>query len=121
MSSSSIFSQPTKDFLNVENNILEELIADKMPVGLGATNNKFNLHTIPLFPGDTIYVYTDGYADQFGGPLGKKFKYKQLNDLLAASHQLPCSEQETILNETFNSWRDKLEQVDDVCIIGIKV
>jgi len=66
-------------------------------------------------------LITTGYADQFGGEKGKKFKYKQLEDLLLTNHQLNLKEQLQTLNQTFETWRGNLEQVDDVCVIGIKL
>jgi serine phosphatase RsbU (regulator of sigma subunit) len=68
-----------------------------------------------------IYTFTDGFADQFGGPKGKKFKYKQFEELLLSVHRLPLTEQSLILEEKFNSWKGAHEQVDDVLVIGIKV
>ena len=67
------------------------------------------------------YLYTDGYADQFGGPKGKKFKYKPLNELLTNNSSLDLKLQATILNEQFTDWKGNLEQVDDVLLIGIKI
>ncbi|MBK6521557.1 MAG: SpoIIE family protein phosphatase [Sphingobacteriaceae bacterium] len=70
--------------------------------------------------GDTLYLYTDGFADQFGGPKGKKFKYNELNKILVTIANLPLAEQRRILESTFNNWKGDLEQVDDVLIVGIK-
>lgn len=71
--------------------------------------------------GDSIYLYTDGYADQFGGPNGKKFKYKQLEDLIIANNHLPLKDQKEILKKRFFEWKGSLEQVDDVCVFGVKI
>jgi serine phosphatase RsbU (regulator of sigma subunit) len=96
--------------------------ADKMPVGKSPRDSvPFTLHTIDLREGDMIYALTDGYADQFGGPRGKKFKYKALEELLLANHHLPMSEQNKVLEHTIESWKGSLEQVDDILIIGIKI
>ena len=92
-----------------------------MPVGKGEKTDSFKLHKIEATKGDTLYLYTDGYADQFGGPKGKKFKYKALNDLLLANSAKEPNEQLLILNQRFSNWRGDLEQVDDVCVIGIKI
>ena len=105
----------------VSNNELIELPKDKMPVGVGVREESFKLHTIHTIPGDTLYLYTDGFADQFGGERGKKFKYKQLVNLLLANNKLPLNTQSELLNQTFENWRGNLEQVDDVAIIGIKL
>lgn len=79
------------------------------------------MHTIQSSKEDTIYLYTDGYADQFGGEKGKKFKYKPLNDMLLLNNKRALNEQKEILDTTFNNWQGSLEQVDDVLIVGIKV
>ena len=68
-----------------------------------------------------LYLYTDGYADQFGGPKGKKFKYKQLNDLLLANSKKSMNDQSNLLVNEFDKWKGNLEQVDDVCVIGIRI
>ncbi len=96
--------------------------ADKIPVGKSLREKEpFTLQTIELFKGDTIYTLTDGYADQFGGKQGKKFKYKQLEELLLACHDKPMIEQKKILNETIEQWKGSHEQVDDMLIIGIQI
>jgi len=105
----------------VSNNVITELNKDKMPVGKGEKKEDFTLHEISYNKGDTLFLYTDGYADQFGGPKGKKFKYKQLNDLLLANALLSPEEQSKVLEISFSNWKGALEQVDDVCIIGIKI
>jgi serine phosphatase RsbU (regulator of sigma subunit) len=97
-----------------------EFPKDKMPVGKGERTDSFNLHRIEGQPGDILYLYTDGFADQFGGPKGKKFKYRQLNELLLQLSADPLSTQKEKLNKVFENWRGELEQVDDVCIVGIK-
>ena len=98
-----------------------EYEADKMPVGIGIRNEPFRLFKLDVLKEDTILVYTDGFADQFGGPKGKKFKYKQLKENLIANHHLPLTEQKEKLVSVFESWKGNLEQVDDVCFIGIKI
>lgn len=107
----------------VSDGILTEIKADKFPIGVnldGIVDNYTN-HTIKLKKGDCIYLYSDGYADQFGGPKGKKFKYNQLKDLLASINSLSITEQRKILEERFDTWKGDLEQIDDVVIIGIRV
>ena len=92
-----------------------------MPVGKGENTKSFTLHTIDLKENDTLYLYTDGYADQFGGEKGKKFKSKQLQDLLVSIANQPMEIQKQKLNDSFKNWKGLLEQVDDVCIVGIKI
>ncbi|MCA6434949.1 MAG: tetratricopeptide repeat protein [Bacteroidetes bacterium] len=101
------------------NGVQQELPSDRMPVGAGERKEPFNLYSIEKSNEAVLYLYTDGYADQFGGPKGKKFKYKQLNELLLTHHSKSMFEQKEILKTTFDSWKGKLEQVDDVCVIGI--
>jgi serine phosphatase RsbU (regulator of sigma subunit) len=104
----------------VDNGMLEEFPADKMPVGKGERTDSFTLHTIPVVPGAMLYLYTDGYADQFGGEKGKKFKYRQLEELLTANARRPVQTQQALLEQTFEAWKGALEQVDDVTVVGIR-
>lgn len=107
--------------IHIVNNQILQLNCDKMPVGKGERTEAFSLNTITVSKGDTLYLYTDGFADQFGGPKGKKYKYKPLNDLLLSIHQKEMNSQKEILNDTFENWKGNLEQVDDVLIFGIKI
>jgi tetratricopeptide (TPR) repeat protein len=100
---------------------LLEIKADKQPIGKYAEPKPFTTHTIELKKGDTIYTFTDGYADQFGGPKGKKFKYAQLKELLLSIQNKTMEEQSQILNLKFEEWKGNLEQVDDVCVIGVRL
>ena len=101
---------------------LVEYKADKMPIGLYLeTELPFTSITIQLQPDDIIYLSTDGYADQFGGPKGKKFKYKALIETLIKNSALPMAEQKNILDSTFNEWMHRHEQVDDVSLIGVRI
>jgi len=104
----------------ITDNKIVELEKDKMPVGKGESNRDFKLYTIPYSTNSSLYLYTDGMADQFGGPKGKKFKYKQLNDLLISISSLSLIEQKNELENSFTNWKGSLEQVDDVCLIGIR-
>lgn len=106
----------------VRNGILTEYEADKMPVGKHDNQNKpFSKNTIHLAKGDMIYVFTDGYADQFGGEKGKKFKYASLEKLLVSIAGKTMAEQKLILHQTFESWKGALEQIDDVTVVGIRI
>ena len=96
--------------------------ADKMPVGKSPRDHEpFTLHTVKLQKGDVVYMLTDGLPDQFGGPKSKKFKYKQLEEVLLSAHSLSMEKQKEILKERFNTWKGNLEQVDDVLVIGVRV
>jgi serine phosphatase RsbU (regulator of sigma subunit) len=103
----------------VRKGALVDLQTDKMPVGRGESDKSFTNFELKLEQGDCLYLLTDGYADQFGGPKGKKFKYKQLEEILISISQLPMNEQRDVLEQKFNEWKDGFEQVDDVLIIGI--
>ena len=105
----------------ISNDKINELPKDKMPVGKGEKTESFTLQTINPNKGDTLYLYTDGYADQFGGTKGKKFKYKALNNLLLAHVNEPMARQKEHLNNAIEQWRGNLEQVDDILIIGLKI
>lgn len=100
---------------------LYEMKADKQPVGYFPDPHPFTNHKLQLRASDAIYIFTDGYADQFGGARGKKFKYSQLENLLQAIQGETMHSQKRILNDTIEKWRGNLEQIDDICIIGIKV
>jgi tetratricopeptide (TPR) repeat protein len=105
----------------ISNNTLHEIKGDKQPVGKTEHQRPFTTHTIDLQQGDLIYLFTDGYADQFGGEKGKKYKYKALSDFLVRHSKLEMTQQQKMLNEEFISWLGNLEQVDDVCIAGIRI
>lgn len=94
---------------------------DKMPVGKTEQPKPFNLYEISAEKDEMIYLFTDGYADQFGGEKGKKFKYKQLNELLKNISQINLETQKHALDTTIENWRNNLEQVDDILVIGFKI
>ncbi len=106
------------------NNLVSELVElpkDKMPVGKGENMNSFSLQTINFKTGDSLYLYTDGFADQFGGPKGKKFKYKQLNEMLLKNIDMSMADQYIEITNTLTNWKGDLDQVDDILIIGIRL
>ncbi|MBL7883774.1 MAG: serine/threonine-protein phosphatase, partial [Bacteroidia bacterium] len=107
--------------LLIRDNKLSELPYDKMPVGKGEKMYPFSSQKLELKKGDSLYLYTDGYADQFGGEKGKKLMYKQLNEMLLANSEKTMEEQKNILDDSFEKWKGKLEQIDDVCIFGISI
>ena len=94
---------------------------DKQAIGKTDQTKNFTTHSITYAEGSVFYLFTDGFADQFGGPKGKKFKYKPMFDLLQNISQNPIAEQSKRIVSAFFKWKGELEQVDDVCIIGIKL
>jgi serine phosphatase RsbU (regulator of sigma subunit) len=101
---------------------LVEIPADHMPIGLYENNNEpFTRHIIPLMQGDALYMFSDGYCDQFGGPELKKFKKKNLKKLFLDIHLKNMSDQKKILNDTIEKWKGDLPQVDDILMLGIKI
>ncbi|MBL4705924.1 MAG: tetratricopeptide repeat protein [Flavobacteriales bacterium] len=95
--------------------------SDKQPIGLYQGMKDFTQEEIELYSGDSLYLFTDGFADQFGGEKGKKFMYKPFKKFLIEIHRKPMAEQRKLIAESFEIWKGNLEQVDDVCIIGIHV
>ncbi|MBI4645262.1 MAG: SpoIIE family protein phosphatase [Bacteroidia bacterium] len=81
----------------------------------------FTQQEIQLQTGDTIYLFSDGYADQFGGEKGKKFTYQRFKDLLLSVQDKSMEEQKQILDETIEKWKGEQEQIDDICVIGVRV
>lgn len=107
---------------HIDASAIIEIKADKQPIGYYQIENRpFKDHLITLSKGDFIYLFSDGYADQFGGPKGKKFRYGKLKELLISIMKRPLSEQKEIINEIFSDWKGDLEQVDDVCLMLIKL
>ncbi len=99
-----------------------EIKSDKMPVGKSPKDNMpFTLKNYSLKKGDCIFMFSDGFADQFGGPKGKKLKYKTLKETIFKNCHLPMHEQKQFLQEYFTEWKADYEQVDDVLVIGIKI
>lgn len=101
--------------------LIEEIKANKQPIGKFDYRQPFVNNVIKVHKGDCIYLFSDGYADQFGGPNGKKFKFKAMQQILQEVHEKSMEEQKYVLNEEFEKWRGTLEQIDDVCVIGIRV
>lgn len=100
---------------------LYEIKADKQPIGKFDFRHPFKSVQIELKAGDGLYIFTDGYADQFGGRKGKKFMYKPFKELLLKLANLPMEEQANQLNKHFDQWKDGIDQVDDVCVMGVRV
>lgn len=107
----------------IRDNTIIEIKGDRFSVGLNVegSENHFKNNVIPLNKGDIIYIFTDGFADQFGGPEGKKYKYRRFRHLLLALHQLPMERQAEFLTRSINDWRGELDQVDDILVMGIRI
>ena len=105
----------------IRNGEILETKADKQPIGKFDLAKPFTTHNFSLEKGDTIYVFSDGYVDQFGGEKGKKFKTKAFRSLLLGIQDKPMEEQKKLIDDAFENWRGELEQIDDVCVIGVKI
>jgi len=106
----------------IQNGELSEIKPTKSSIG-GSTSSDatvFEITELSIHAGMMVYMFSDGYADQFGGEAGKKFKIKKLTEMLLNIHQLPLDDQHAQLNVTFENWKNNLEQVDDVCLIGLR-
>ncbi len=106
----------------IRNNELIEYKADKMPVGL--YDRKLDLFSrveISVQSSDIFYIFSDGFADQFGGSKGKKYLYKRFKEFLTSIHQLPMEEQQKRMEQESINWRNGVEQIDDQLVIGIKI
>jgi ligand-binding sensor domain-containing protein/serine phosphatase RsbU (regulator of sigma subunit) len=104
----------------VRNGVLEEIKADRFAIGRSKLDaeKKFTNTEIQMQKGDTIYYFSDGYADQFGGESGKKFKAKSMKELILALQEYPMNKQRDVLDGALETWRGDIEQVDDVLVIG---
>ncbi len=107
----------------IRNGEIIEIKGDKFPVGsfVGETLQSFKNNEFQLEKGDTFYIFSDGYPDQFGGPKGKKFKYKQFRELLLSIQDKDMAVQKVILDETIEAWRGDIEQLDDILVIGVRI
>lgn len=100
---------------------MKEIKGDKQPIGKFIHRKPFTSHKIQLKKGDSFYLFSDGLADQFGGPRGKKFKYKQFMNLLIESKSMSKANQKEILLKSLQAWKGDLEQIDDICVVGVEV
>ncbi|MCX6182780.1 MAG: SpoIIE family protein phosphatase [Bacteroidetes bacterium] len=94
---------------------------NKQPIGRFTARKPFSNQELDLYENDNLYLFTDGYADQFGGPEEKKFKQKQLKHLLLSIQEFGPEEQKQLLYDKFTEWRGAGEQIDDICVIGVKI
>ncbi len=114
------FSGANNPLYLISDGLLTQIKGDKMPVAIHDIMNPFSLHQIQLKKGDTFYTFSDGFADQFGGPKRKKFLAKNFKNLLLTVQDLSMIEQGNRLDEVFADYRKEVEQIDDVVVIGVK-
>jgi len=115
------FSGANNPLWIIRNNELIEYKSLKQPVGKFENREPFLNHEIEVKKNDSIYIFSDGFIDQFGGPKGKKLKAKAFVELLLSINDQSMKKQKAAINDAFENWRGDLEQIDDVCIIGIKI
>ncbi len=118
------FSGALNPLYLIRNETIIEVKADRFSVGADAfafsARKLFKSHKIYLQPDDIFYMFSDGYADQFGGPEGKKFKYRRFRHLLLTIHKLPLEKQQSILDASIEEWMGNTDQIDDILVIGIR-
>ncbi|MEN8155308.1 MAG: 7TM diverse intracellular signaling domain-containing protein [Bacteroidota bacterium] len=115
------FSGANNPIYIIRNGEMLEYKGNNMPVAFYDKMSDFTRHTIEMKKGDRVYMFTDGFPDQFGGPQGKKFKYRPFKDLLLEVNERPMEEQQRILSLIFDEWKGDLSQIDDVLVIGLKL
>jgi serine phosphatase RsbU (regulator of sigma subunit) len=115
------WSGANNPLLYFENNELKEILPDKQPIGKSDYRKPFTSHTLQCEAGTTFYLFTDGFSDQFGGPKGKKFKYSQLRSTFASVVEKNPEVQRVTLSHIFSDWKGNLDQIDDLCVIGIRI
>lgn len=115
------FAGAFRPLMLVRNNVVEEFSASRYPIGFYSDVIKqFNQYEIELQSGDAIFLFSDGYIDQFGGENGKKLNKKRFKELLLTISEMETDEQEAFLEYAFNNWRQQEEQTDDIVVIGLK-
>ncbi len=105
----------------IKNGEFNEIKADKMPVAIYEYIKPFTANEIQLSEGDVIYMFSDGYADQFGGPKDKKFMTKRFKKLLFDNYKKPMKEQQQILDNAIEAWKNGEDQIDDICVVGVRI
>jgi serine phosphatase RsbU (regulator of sigma subunit) len=116
------FSGANNPLYLVRDKELVEYKGDKMPIGLHDKSNiPFSRQQIEMKAGDVVYLFSDGFADQFGGEKGRKYMYKKFKELLVAIHELPLTEQRNIIEKDALEWRGEMEQIDDHIVMGIRI
>ena len=102
------------------NNEVTEYEGDWMPIGIhDRVNEPFTNYIIDIQPGDKVYMFSDGFPDQFGGPRGKKYMYKRFKEFILSIHEKPMVEQHELIEQEGIQWRGEQEQIDDQIIMGL--
>jgi len=115
------FSGANNPLYHIRNRVLTEIKGESMTVGINAIEeDSFTNHAMQLKPGDIVYIFSDGYPDQFGGPQNKKFKYGPLKELLIGISDRTMDEQHDELERVFDEWKGSYPQIDDMLVFGIK-
>ncbi|HWY37687.1 MAG TPA: SpoIIE family protein phosphatase, partial [Bacteroidia bacterium] len=106
----------------IRDNALIEIKGDNLSIG-GCTpkESDFTDHFFKLREGDTLYMFSDGFTDQFGGEKGKKFSTKRFKETLLSIQSLQMQEQKEYLDQVIADWKKELEQVDDICVLGFRI
>ncbi|PKP09105.1 MAG: hypothetical protein CVU09_13025 [Bacteroidetes bacterium HGW-Bacteroidetes-4] len=117
------FSGAYRDLVLIRNQQMQLFKGDKLTIGKNSRKEDkcFTVNEFPFYPNDTIYMFTDGFADQFGGPKGYKYLSKNLRSLLLSVSNLPMNKQKTMIESELNQWKGKLEQTDDILVAGFKI
>ena len=118
-----LFTGANNPIYHISNGELNQIKGDKFPVGAFIEDKiqKFTTKRFTVQKGDSLFLFSDGFADQFGGPKGKKYKYAQFQEKLKDNHNLPLNQQYDVMRKEFVDWKGRHEQVDDVLLIGIKI
>jgi serine phosphatase RsbU (regulator of sigma subunit) len=118
-----LFASALRPLIVIKKGLLTKVDSDRFPIGGShdTRDMKFSMHRFFVEPGDTLYMFSDGYADQFGGPKGKKFMMKNLLLKLETIQHLSMQEQALALEQVFEEWKADYQQVDDVLFVGIRI
>lgn len=115
------YSGAYNPLIRIRNQEILEVDPDKMPIAIHERMHPFTAHSMEYMKGDIYYMFSDGFVDQFGGPYGKKFKFKSFRQLLLDIHQKSMEEQKIMLEQSLDRWKGSLPQVDDILVIGIQI
>lgn len=116
------FAGANNPLLVIRNNNIIEIKGDNMPLGYQIRTNKpFTIHDLQIKPGDSIYLFSDGYPDQFGWRTDKKFNKHNFKELLLSIQNVPMKAQKILLENNLKNWMGDLEQVDDIMVIGLQI